>query len=294
MFTPGVRSMLISAFFFSVMGVLVKLLGRRLTSGEIVLARALVSLVLSYALLRRADVSVWGRRHRLLLFRGLVGCLALHGVFFSIGRLPLAEVTVLHFTNPIFTAILAALILREHVSARLLVVIVISLAGVVAVRRPEFLFGGVAEPLDDTAVWVALGAAFLSGCAYVTVRRLAATEHPLVIVFYFPLVTVPLTLPFVWSDLLWPQGWEWAALVGVGVCTQLGQVYLTHGIKHEPAARATALTYTQVVFAATWGVVVFSDYPSEWTVLGAALIMAGAYVNIRGGGQAKPVRSSQS
>lgn len=286
--------MLLSAFFFSLMGVLVKLVGQRLPSGEIVLARAAVSLILSYALLKRAGVAVWGHHRGLLLLRGLFGCLALHGVFFSLTRLPLADATVLHFLNPVLTAVLAALVLGEHIGWRLTLALILSIVGVVTVRRPEFLFGTLTDPLDPVAVWAALIAAFLSACAYVLVRRLAAVEHSLVIVFYFPLVTVPLTLPFVATDLLWPTPLEWLLLLGVGVCTQLGQVYLTIGMRHEPAGRATALSYTQVVFASLWGMLIFAELPTVWTVTGAMFILTGTYLNIRRRRESPPIHSSPS
>ena len=66
-----------------------------------------------------------------------------------------------------------------------------------------------------------------------------------------------------------PQGFEWALLAGVGVAAQLGQVALTHGLRLEPATRATALSYLQVVFAAIAGALVFGDRPGLWTAAGA-------------------------
>ncbi|HEY8505515.1 MAG TPA: DMT family transporter, partial [Gemmataceae bacterium] len=96
------------------------------------------------------------------------------------------------------------------------------------------------------------------------------------------------TLPAVAADLVWPRGWEWLILLGVGVFTQLGQVYLTYGMRHEPAGRAAALSYLQVVFAAVWGAAFFGDVPGYWTAAGAALILTGAYVNVRHRSSPKP------
>ena len=89
--------------------------------------------------------------------------------------------------------------------------------------------------------------------AHVVVRRLARTEHPLVIVFYFPLVNVPASLPFVVRDFVWPEGIEWVWLLGVGLATQVGQMGLTRGLVALPAGQATSLSYLQVVFAALFG-----------------------------------------
>lgn len=269
--------MIASAFFFSVMSLLVKLAGLRLPSQEIVLIRGVVTLLLSYALLRRARIAPWGGRKGLLLVRGLLGFGALSCFYFSLTHLPLAEATVIQYLNPMFTAILASWLLRERAGLVVAIATVLGLVGTTFVARPAILFGGLAAPLDLGAVGVALAGAALSAGAYVTVRRLGATEHPLVIVFYFPLVTVPAALPLILVEgWIWPRATEWLVLLAIGVTTQVAQVYLTRGLALEPAGRAMSVGYTQVVFAALWGAVVFADYPDVWVVAGAALVMAGA------------------
>ena len=275
---PGVRFMLASAFAFSVMMVFVKLAGERLPSQEIVFARAVLSVALSLAVLQRAGVAWFGQPQNrpLLLLRGLFGFAGLSCVFYSVTHLPLAEAVVIQYLHPLFTACLAALFLRESVGRAVVLGTALSLAGVALVAKPAMLFGAGAS-LPALPLAAALGGAFFSGCAYVCVRRLGSTEHPLVIVLYFPLVTVPATLPALVRDSVWPVGLDWLWLVGVGVCAQIGQVALTRGMQHEPAARATALSYTQVVFAAAWGVLFFGEKPDAFTIAGAGLILAGSF-----------------
>jgi drug/metabolite transporter (DMT)-like permease len=273
--TSGSLYIVGSAFAFSVMTLLVKMAGERLPSQEIVLARAVVSLVLSYALLRRAAVSPWGRAPRLLVMRGLVGFLALSCVYYAVTHLPLAEATVIQYLNPAFTAVLAAAVLGERLGPALVTASGVSLLGVALVARPAFLFGGASPGLDPFAVAVAVCGALFSAGAYVLVRRLSATEHPLVIVFYFPLVTVPATIPALWSQPVWPVGREWLVLLGVGCATQAGQVWVTRGLALEPASRATALSYLQILFATLWGAAFFGELPDPLSILGAGLIVGG-------------------
>lgn len=271
----GARYMVASAFAFSVMSLLVKLAGQRLPSQEIVLARGVVTLVISFWLLRRARVTVWGNRRGLLTLRGLLGFAALSCFYYSLTTLPIAEATVLQYTNPIFTALLAAWFLRERLTAGVLTSAVIGLAGVVLVARPAFLFGGTPVDLNPVAVTVALAGAVLSAGAYTAVRKLSRTEHPLVIVFYFPLIAVPATIPFVAPVAVWPRSWEWLVLLGVGVTTQVAQIYLTKGLALEPAGRAMTVGYSQVVFAAGWGMLLFGEFPGVASVAGAGLVLAG-------------------
>jgi len=267
-----------SAFAFAGMTALVKLAAERLPTQEIVAARAAISLLLSLALLRRAGVTpILGRRRDLLLLRGVLGFAALSCVYYAVAHLPLAEATVLQYLHPVFTAGLAGMLLGEALGRRWLGGTLLSLVGVVLIARPGPL-GSAGWGLDPFATAVAVAGAFASGCAYVTVRRLAREEHPLVIVLYFPLVTLPATLPGLLRSGIWPQGLEWLWLAGVGILAQLGQVWLTRGLQHEPAARATGLAYLQVVFAAVLGAAFFAEIPAPLAVAGAALVLVGAFV----------------
>jgi drug/metabolite transporter (DMT)-like permease len=147
------------------------------------------------------------------------------------------------------------------------------------VARPGFLPAPLAASpalsFDSLALAAAIGGAFFSASAYVVVRHLSRSEDPLVIVLYFPLVTVPATLPFVWHDAVMPQGITWLWLLGIGITTQIGQVLLTRGLERLPAGRGTALSYSQVVFATVWGALFFGELPVAWTMAGALLIVGG-------------------
>ncbi len=270
----GVRYMLASVFFFSLMSLMVKAAGRWLPSQEIVLVRGVVTLILSYWLVRRARLSPWGNRRWILILRGTLGFGALSCFYFALTRLPIAEATVLHFTSPLWTAFLAAFFLRERLSAWVLGPILISFAGVMLITRPAALFGQAAAQIDALGVGAGLlGAAFSAG-AYVAVREAVKTEHPLVIVFFFPLVTVPATLPFI-SGFVWPSAWGWLLLVGVGVSTQIAQVYLTRGLSLMPAARAITIGYSQIIFVTVWGMLFFGEYLDAWSAAGSLLIVGG-------------------
>jgi drug/metabolite transporter (DMT)-like permease len=265
--------MALGAFWFSVMSLLVKVAGQRLPSSQIVFVRAVVTLVLSLALLLHARVRVWGEHHRLLVLRGLLGFGALSAFYYSLVHLPLAEATVIQYTNPVLTALLAALLLRERMGRAEIACLLLSMLGVMIIARPGFLFGAAGAAIETRLVLIALAGALCSAGAYTTVRRIGAREHPLVVVFYFPLVTVPAVLPFVLPVWLWPTPAEWLALLGVGISTQIAQVNMTKGLQLEPAGRATAVGYLQIVFAAAWGALFFADLPDRWTVTGALLIL---------------------
>jgi len=149
--------MLASAFAFSVMSLFVKVAGQRLPSQEIILARALISLILSYGHLRLAGLSVWGNNYKLLIGRGVVGFLALSCFFYSLTHLPIAESTVIQYVYPVFTALLARYSLGERLGRVKLAFSLLSLVGVVLIAQPTVLFGGSAASLNPLTVAIALG-----------------------------------------------------------------------------------------------------------------------------------------
>ncbi|NBQ19770.1 MAG: EamA family transporter, partial [Synechococcaceae bacterium WB5_2A_257] len=99
--------MVLSALSFSLMSVCVKQLGGAIPVAEVVLARSLVSLALSWWLLNHLGLNPWGERRRMLVLRGVVGTLALYCVYAALAELPLAAATVFQYLYPTFTTALA-------------------------------------------------------------------------------------------------------------------------------------------------------------------------------------------
>ncbi len=187
---------------------------------------------------------------------------------------------MLQYLHPMFTALLALVLLRERPTAATLACIALSFSGLLVMVRPGFLFGGLSASYDTLAVAIAIAGAFGSGLAYTIVRRLSSVEDPSVIVMYFPLVCLPATLLLGWDDFVMPGGWTWLTLIMVGIFTQVGQVSLTRAMQTETASRAGSFSYSQVLFATLLGLWVFGEIPGPWTLAGASLIMLGTLVNI--------------
>ena len=271
--------MVASALSFSLMGVCVKQVGGRIPVAEVVFARAIVSVALSWWLLHRAGIPAWGKRRWLLIWRGAIGTAALVCVYAALAALPLAAATVLQYLYPPFTALLAWLMLGEPIGKRVLAAMALGWLGVLLVAQPAGLLQGGAT-LALVPVLIAVAGALFTAFAYVSVRSLGTSEHPLVIVFYFPLVALPLSLPLVALNPVLPTPAELLWLVGVGVFTQLGQVYLTRSLTALPAARATAISYVQVLFAGGWGWLLFGESIDSWTIAGAGLVLAATLVSL--------------
>ena len=274
----AVRYMLLSALGFALMAACVKAVsGYGIPVLEIVAARAIVSLVLSYLDVKRKRISVWGTHRWLLTARGVVGALALVCVYYSVTTLTLADATVLQYTYPAFTAVLALIFLKEQIKRSTILCIALSFIGVLVMVRPWS--GELEAAMPALSLMAALAGAFGSAAAYVLVRKLSQLEDSSVIIFYFPLVALPVSLLLLGNDFVMP-GWEaLLLLILVGVFTQVGQVGLTKAMAAEAAGKVSAYAYVQVIFSAVLGMIFFSEIPTLWTLLGGCLIIAGALIN---------------
>ncbi|HEY8377093.1 MAG TPA: DMT family transporter [Nannocystis sp.] len=272
----GVRDLLFAALVFSVMSVLAKRVGARVPVGELILVRSVMTLVLARRALRARALPVWGTRRRLLAARGALGFVALACYFYSITHLPIADAIVIHYTHPVFTMLLAALVLGEALQRREVVFIGGCFVGVVLVTRPALVFGATTASRDPFALAVAFAGALISAAVYVLIRELRATEHPLRVVFYNALVASALAAPWALAEWVAPDAGEWALLLAIGLCTYVYQDRMTRGLHHVRAGRATALGYVQVLASMLAGIWLFSEEVDAVGWLGAGVLALGA------------------
>lgn len=269
-----------AAFWFAVMALLVKLAAAGgLPTMQIVLARAVVTLALSTVGLVRAKQPPWGVNNRLLVLRGVFGSGGFICFYAAVIHLPLAEATVIHHISPVLTAVVAALWLGERLERRVLVGMALAFAGVILIAKPTALFSDDAAASNISWSYVAVGVAgaLLASFAYVSVRKLGETEPPILVVFYFPAISVPISLPFAIAEWVPPDLQGWLLLLGVGAATQAAQLALTKGLAREPAGKAISVGYLQIAFAMSFGALLFGQVPGTWSLAGIALVVGSVY-----------------
>lgn len=268
---------------------MVKLVGARLPSAEIAIVRGAVTLAASYAFLRHAGISPWESEYRWLFARGLLGFCGLHSYFYALTVLPLAEATVIQFLNPILVALVAPIALGEPFSPKDALGSALGFFGVLFIARPEALFHALhlstshdaAPALSPLGVGVGLFGAVCSALVYLVVRKLRDKAHALVVVFHFPLLVVPLSLPFAIPIWVWPTWPEWLLLLAIGLSAQWGQMKMTESLHSETATRATAVSFAQVVFAMFFSITLFGEVPTWSTWVGAGFVFVGTLLVAR-------------
>ena len=275
----GIKYLIGSGFAFSLMSVCVKAIGGRIPVSELVFARAGMSLIMTRILLLKNNINPWGNQKRLLLIRGLLGTIALFCIFKALTILPIATATVIQYIYPTFTVICANFILKEYIYKRIVFSIILGWLGIVLVSQPEWISN---NNYFETiiAISIAIIGALMTSLAYICVRKLSAKEHPLVIIYYFPLVSIPLSLPFLINNFVLPNGIEWIWIFGIGFFTQIGQLCITEGLRLIPAGQATSLNYSQVIFSCIFGVLIFQEAITSTIYLGGLCVLISTIISI--------------
>ena len=294
MSTP--RSLLLGALFivlgelcFATMGVGIRFVSAELSNEMVVCARNLVGLMLLAPwLLRRGLGNVATTVPGLHLLRAMAGLAAMYCFFYAIAHMPLAEAMLLKLTAPVFIPVIAMLWLREQVTPLLWVALGIGFFGVAVILDPSF--NGETAIVSPVALIGLLGG-MLAALAKVTVRRLARSEPPARIVFYFALFAGAVSsVPLLWA---WhaPSADAWLWLLGIAVSATLGQLCLTRGLSLAPASRMGTFGYFAVVFGAAYGWLIW-DESLTWSLAAGTLLIATA--GVLAGRSASPRRPSQS
>ena len=271
--------MFVSAFFFCLMTIFVKIASEEFQTIQIFFMRGIITLIITYYILKRKKIYVWGKNQKILIARGVVGSFALFLVYESLNRLTLAQATVIQYLYPIFIAILASFLLKETLNKNIILSAILGLIGVFWILNFPFMNSEIV--FDIGSIGIAVTGSILTALAYVLVR-LASTynESPYVIMFYFPLFTVIMAVPFIYQSWSKPTLYYWMVLVIIGVCTQLGQWFLTFGYKLLPASKVAPISYAQVPFAVISGFLFFGEGIYLNFIVGSIIIFIGIYLLI--------------
>ncbi|MTI31558.1 DMT family transporter [Cytophagales bacterium RKSG123] len=265
--------MIASTFLFAVMNVCIKQISH-IPAIEVILFRSLISLVMSGVVLLRQNVPLLGNNRKVLLLRGLFGGIALVMYFTTLQKMPLASAQALQYLSPVFTALFGIIIVKEKLSPLQVLFLMLSLSGV-------FLIQGFDVRVSPLYAFFGVVAAAFAGLAYNCIRKLNTTEHPLVIIFYFPLVCLPIAAIWSYMDWVQPQGWDWFMLICVGVLTQMAQYFMTKAYQTESLARVAPLNYLGILYALSFGFLFFDEFFNLLSMAGMALVLLGVLLNMK-------------
>ncbi|MCC7274113.1 MAG: DMT family transporter [Alphaproteobacteria bacterium] len=270
----GAIWMLLSAVIFSALNAVIRYLTaqRGLPPFQVAFFRIFFGLLFMVPLMVRSGRAGLGRHNPLYLRRAVIGVVGMLASFYSIAHLPLATSTALSFTAPLFTTVLAIFMLGEQVRLRRWSAIIVGFLGAMIILRPGW------TPVDAGMI-AALISALSSAINTIVIKLLSRTEPANAIVTWMALYYTPFMFVvalFVWE---WPEWDTWPLIVLTGVLGSLGHMTMTRAFGAADTTVVLTFDYARLPFAALVGLVFFSEWLDEYTVVGALVIgAAGIYI----------------
>ena len=267
-----------ASLFFSLMTVCVKKVDSRINIYELVFFRSLISLLITSLILKKKEINPWGNNRKLLFLRGILGTVALVCIFYAIRNMPLSISTVIQYTYPIFISIFAGIFINEKITKNTVLSLILGWLGILVILNQSQL-ANINVEIEKLSIFIAFFGAISTAFAYITVKKLSATEDIFIIIKYFPLVSVITLFPIVLRNWVTPNLNDLFWIMGIGIFTQLGQTFLTIGLKKLPASEASSINYLQVFFGSIWGVLFFSELININFIFGSILVLLGTIIS---------------
>jgi drug/metabolite transporter (DMT)-like permease len=292
----GISLKLISTIAFTLMSACVKLIGEAHPGdplfypvGQTVFCRSLFALIPVFLMLGwRGELRHAFKTERPWdhARRGGYGSVGMFSGFTGLILLPLADATAISFAAPLFTVVLAALILKEDVRVYRWTAVGVGFIGVMIMLIPQF------NPATPRGTSLMIGACFAmlgaicAGFATIETRKLTETEATGTIVTYFMLLTTCVGLLSIFAGLISPAfAWKWPGardailLVTMGIMGGIGQITLTQSFRYAEASVIAPFDYLSMIWAIAVGYFLFGQLPATIVVVGAAIVvLAGIYV----------------
>jgi len=296
----GILYMLLAALGFSIMGGAAKLLKGSFNAGQLVFYRNLVGLIfLSTGFIIKPPVNNGGKL-KWLIFRGIMGTVALYTLLYCILHLPLGTAMTYNLTSAIFIAVFSFILFKEYHGNEVLLALVLGFAGMILVYKPAMHFP-----------WYYHVAGLISGIAsalaYITVGKLNRYYDARIIVASFMISGV--LFPSI-SMLIqhfgnlkadevfivafkWPDPVEWLYILLLGTAALGGQYFVTKAYGADKAGIVSAVSYANIVFSVFIGMLLGDAFPDGMSLSGiCCIIVSGIIVSLfkRRTGMGLPVR----
>lgn len=272
----GMALMLLATFLSAVMIGCARAVSAEIHPNEITFFRSIVGFLVFVPIFFRHGLEpLRTRRIGLHATRGVIHAAASLLFYLGVAMSPLAKVTALFFSAPLFAALLALLVLRETVHARRVAAIAAGFAGTLIVMRPG-------TGAFDAGAYVIVASAALWGLALAIIKALSRTESSLTMTLYMGIFMTPISLVAAVPYWQTPNLEQLAWLIAVGVLGGLDHWVLAQAYKEADMTAVLPLDFTRLLWTSLIGYLAFAEVPDAWTWIGGAVIFAAAaYLSVR-------------
>ncbi len=268
----SIQYMLISTFAFACMNATVKYL-ENVSAYQIVFFRSASSLIFTFTFLLKNNIPILGNNKKLLILRGVVGVTSMTLFFMSVKYLSVGTAVSLRYLAPIFAGIFAVFFLKERIWPLQWLFFVMAFLGVLVLK-------GLDSQINSTGLILVIIAAITSGLVYNIISKIGKSEHPVVVVNYFMVIATLTGLFLSLNSWVTPVGIEWVLLFSLGVFGYYGQVFMTKAFQNGKTDQIAPIKYVEVLFTVMFGLLLFNEIYSIWSLLGISLIIGSLVLNV--------------
>jgi drug/metabolite transporter (DMT)-like permease len=261
----GIVYMLLAVVFFSGMNASVKMLGH-LPAHELIFWRSIISFSISFLIIKRLGLSLPGNNTRWLLVRGIAGTVALFLFFLSLRMMPLATASTIQYLSPIFTVVFATYFNHQKVKPSQWALFALAFLGVLCIK-------GFDDRITTEALVTGVASAAVAGLAYNAIIKCKDTDHPVVIMIYFPLMSLPVMGGACLLEFRMPEITDWIFIGLMGLTAQVAQYCTTIALQSDSAARVAPWNYVGAVLAVINGYVFFHESIGPMAIVGMVIIV---------------------
>ena len=265
----AIMFIVMSAFFFSLMSVFVRLSGD-VPVFEKSFFRNLVAFLVATIVLRKEKLPWFPNKSAIvpLVIRSVAGTIGILCNFYAVDHLQLADATILNKLSPFFVIIFSVFILKERVTIFQICAVIVAFIGALFVIKPGV---GLSEQFFASMIGVTGGIG--AGIAYTMVRLCGkrGAKGPQ-IVFFFSGFSCLVVLPYILFCYHPMSFWQIASLITAGACAAIAQFSITAAYSNAPAKEISIYDYSQLLFAAIWGFFIFGNIPDYLSIIGYVII----------------------
>lgn len=264
----GIIAILIASLGFAFMSIFVKLAGD-LPTVQKVIFRNLVSMVIAFVIVTVRKESYFGKKeHRKTLFlRSIFGTLGMLLFFFSISNLVAADANALNKLSSFFLIAFSFIFLKERISKKQLIAIIIAFLGALLIIKPTF-------SLDLLPYLTSILAAMFAGAAYTVLRVLGTKEKAYTIVLFFSTFSFIVLIPFVIIQYEPMTTTQIIYLLLTGLGATLGQFGTTLAYKYAPASEISIFNFSNVIFVTILAIPILGELPDYLSIIGYLIIFS--------------------
>jgi len=262
-----------ASLFFAIMNIIAKYLSD-FHPMQVVFFRCLGTFVLLFPYMLYKRIPIKGNNKKFLIFRAIAGVISLACFFVAIQRIPIGSAVTIRYLSPIFAAIFSYYFLKERINSWQALSFALAFAGVLLLK-------GVDLRIDMISFLLVLNSAFFVGIVFTLLRYMGPTENPLVIINYFMVISIILSMFFIpyWRM---PEAHELLPMASIGIVGLIGQVLMTKAFALEESTIVVPFKYLEVIYVLIFGFFFFGEAYTLKAMIAIGIIVIALLLNLYG------------